>query len=120
MMQAVTRFPYVDLFPYVVDDDYMWPLVIWLKDKMLWPRDQVFPTRHVPFGNFQVRAPRDVTGVLTHLFGDVIDECESRLFERREKKLMPMDERIRIPCSRLYQVYPFAVESYKSSSEGRR
>ncbi|XP_076455555.1 uncharacterized protein LOC143290143 [Babylonia areolata] len=41
--EKTTRFPYVDLFPYVEDEDYVWPLVIWLKDKMLWPRKQVFP-----------------------------------------------------------------------------
>ncbi|XP_070175448.1 uncharacterized protein [Littorina saxatilis] len=104
--EAVTRFPYVDLFPYVEDEDYMWPLVIWLKDKMLWPRRQVFPTRHVPFDNFWVRAPRDIRGVLTHLFGDV-SMCESRLFERRERKLMPMDERVRVDCSFLHDAYPF-------------
>jgi hypothetical protein len=109
VFQEVTRFPYIDLFPYVDDDEYMWPLVIWLKDKMLWPRNQVFPTHHVPFDNFQVRAPRDIRKTLTHLFGDVIGECESRLFERREKKLMPMDERIRIPCRDLREVYPFYV-----------
>lgn len=104
--EAVTRFPYVDLFPYVEDEEYMWPLVIWLKDKMLWPRHQVFPTRLVRFDNFRLRAPHDVAGVLTHLFGDV-SVCESRLFERREKRLTPQEERVRVDCQLLHDVYPF-------------
>lgn len=104
--EAVTRFPYVDLFPYVEDEEYMWPLVIWLKDKMLWPRRQVFPTRLVAFDNFRLRAPHDVAGVLTHLFGDV-SVCESRLFERRERRLTEQEERIRVDCRLLHHVYPF-------------
>lgn len=114
--EAVTRFPYIDLFPYVEDEEYIWPLVIWLKDKMLWPRHQVFPTRLQAFDNFVIRVPRDVRGTLTHLFGDVLDECESRLFERRERRLMPMDERIRLPCSQLHEVYPFFAGTPQDAS----
>lgn len=104
--EAVTRFPYVDLFPFVEDEEYMWPLVIWLKDKMLWPRRQVFPTDRVAFHNFRLRAPRDVAGVLTHLFGDVT-VCESRLFQRRERRLTAPEERVRVDCRLLHDVYPF-------------
>ena len=84
----------------------MWPLVIWLKDKMLWPVHQVFPTKHVAFANFRLRAPRHVRAVLAHLFGDV-RICESRLFERREKRLTPSEERVRVDCRILHEVYPF-------------
>ncbi|KAL8592533.1 hypothetical protein ACOMHN_030218 [Nucella lapillus] len=104
--ESETRFPYVDLFPYVEDEKYLWPLIIWLKDKLLWPRKEVFPTRHVTFEYFRLRVPRDDIGVLKHLFGDVT-VCESRLFERREKRLTTKEERVRVQCRLLAEVYPF-------------
>ena len=109
--EAVTRFPYVDLFPYVEDEDYVWPLIIWLKDKMLWPRDQVFPTRLATFENFQLRVPRKARAVLTHLFGDVGSTCESRLFERRERRLTTRQERVHVNCDLLRGVYTFSDSS---------
>lgn len=104
--ETFTKFPYVDLFPYVEDSEHMWPLVIWLKDKMLWPLAQVFPTRHVIFENFRLRVPDNIVAVLSHLFGDV-KICESRLFERREKRLTPSEERVRVDCKLLENFYPF-------------
>lgn len=107
--EEVTRFPYVDMFPYAEDSEHVWPLVVWLKDIIMWPRHEVYPGQDVAFDNFWVRAPSDMAGIVSHNFGD-IRKCASRLFERRERRLTTSNERISVDCKLLDGVYSFAKD----------
>lgn len=102
------RFPYIDVFPYNEDHDHLWPLTIWMKRDIIWRSSDTYPAQRLPLEGFLVSAPRNPDAMLTLHYGpNISQECASRIFQRKEREPFPYSERVRIPCSYLYDIYPF-------------
>ena len=111
--EGYLKFPYIDVFLYRKDSEHIWPLTIWLKRMFIAPVSHVFPTQKGIFEGWPVMVPYRTAECLqleygSGHFGDgVMTDCYSRTFKRRERFLVPVEDRTNMPCSVLAEVYPF-------------
>ncbi|CAG5116711.1 unnamed protein product [Candidula unifasciata] len=105
------RFPYVDLFMYKHDNYHLWPVCIWMKTEIIVPLDWALPVAAGVFEGYPVSIPRKTVEVLDLKFGRVDSDCYSRTFSRRERQMLPVEERTHMPCSVLKPIYPFVARN---------
>ena len=111
--ETFIRFPYIDVFPYNEDAEHLWPLTIWMKRDLIWRAADTYPSQRLPLEGRLVTVPKDPAGVMvTHYGPDVSHVCASRIFKRREREPFPQSERVRVPCSYLYDIYPFVFHKH--------
>ncbi|KAK7478804.1 hypothetical protein BaRGS_00029903 [Batillaria attramentaria] len=111
------RFPFIDIFPYNEDDNHVWPLTIWMKWEVLWRKQDIFPPSRLPLEGYEVNVPHNPGRTLSNNFGDVRAVCASRKYKRKERQSFPHKERVMVPCSMLYGIYPFVFEKNVSGTE---
>ncbi|KAK7093065.1 uncharacterized protein [Littorina saxatilis] len=116
--ETFIRFPYIDVFPHNEDNDHLWPLTIWMKRDVIWRAADTYPAQRLPMEGYYVTAPKNPAAILSWHYGPGIhEECASRIFKRREREPFPLSDRVRIPCSYLYDIYPFVFHT-KDPADG--
>lgn len=107
--ESFIRFPYVDIFLYNEDSDHVWPLTIWMK-MVTMKRDWALPPSKGVFEGWPVAVPNKPAKVLHDLYpGNIMSDCYSQIFHRRDRRLVPTKERVHIPCSMLRGIYPLVT-----------
>ncbi|XP_005111305.2 uncharacterized protein LOC101852217 [Aplysia californica] len=106
--ESFLKFPFIDVFLYRNDSEHVWPLTIWLKPTIIAPVDWVLPPAQGVFEGWPIAIPRKPVEFLRLEYGSPIsDDCYSRTFMRRERYLVPKEDRSHLPCSVLKDAYPF-------------
>lgn len=109
--ESEIKFPFIDFFMYQQDSGHVWPICIWMKTEIILPRDWALPVVKGVFEGYPVFLPQQPAKVLEFHFGHVDSDCYSRTFLRRERFLVPVQERTHMTCSVLKDIYPFVARN---------
>ncbi|GFO02137.1 lipopolysaccharide cholinephosphotransferase licd [Plakobranchus ocellatus] len=96
------RWPFLDLFLYTSDDEYVWGLNYVHLRRFTFSKEDMFPTQLVPFEGFMVPVPRHLRNVLEHQFVDPTVCVSQHLNHRTGDGL----EILKVPCQNLTDMYP--------------
>ncbi|XP_059141765.1 uncharacterized protein LOC131929530 [Physella acuta] len=116
--ESEIKFPFVDVFLFNQDSNHVWPVCIWMKTEVILPKDWALPVSKGVFEGYPVSIPRNPTAVLDFHFGRVTSDCYSRTFLRRERQLVPLNDRTHISCSVLKGIYPFVDRKKVDRTKG--
>ncbi|CAG5135320.1 unnamed protein product [Candidula unifasciata] len=95
------HFPFIDIFFYAEDEDYLWAVTDYLKQTVVFPKKHTFPLNTASFEGLIVPVPKDTDYILRSVFD--FETCQSSSYNHKEGMSIP--EMSTVPCSSLTYLY---------------
>ncbi|XP_041369509.1 uncharacterized protein LOC121383500 [Gigantopelta aegis] len=108
------KWPFIDIFFFTEDASHVWSLTDSLKRELVNPKEDIFPVQFRPFEHLLVAVPCKTAIIVDCVYG--ANECRSSDFSHKDSKGLDPSIVERLPCSRLFNYFPFVFrEQYPNS-----
>ncbi|KAH9496090.1 hypothetical protein Btru_012706 [Bulinus truncatus] len=111
------RFPFIDIFFFNEDSDYIWAMTPFKKNRIVFRKDDIFPLDHRPFEGLMAPVPRKMEEICRTVYSPEV--CVSRDFDHLTRHFIPFYKVDYIQCRQLFRIYPFVIR-HNSVVEGRQ
>ncbi|XP_070184079.1 uncharacterized protein [Littorina saxatilis] len=108
------KFPYLDIFFFSEDEEFLWAITHGLKHDLVNPKTDIFPLLRRPFEGRLVQVPNNLH-LLVEESHDVT-ECITGEYNHKTNERFKYLGKVSVLCSVLYNVYPF-VERQRIGQE---
>ena len=105
------KFPYLDIFFFRGDEDFVWAITEGLKHDLVHRRADIFPLVRRPFEGRLVPVPNNLP-LLVDQSHDV-SECVTGEYNHKTNERFYYSGKVSIPCEHLRDVYPFVDRELK-------
>ncbi|KAK3696393.1 hypothetical protein RRG08_062685 [Elysia crispata] len=116
------RFPFIDLFFYMEDEEYMWALTSYNLQNLLFQKRDVFPLSQAMLDGHLYRIPWSANQLVQRQFGD-LDRCVSPSNMHKFDYAIHGEGKIQVSCAKLQHLYPTFTaldDGETSAAVGRR
>ncbi|GFO16379.1 lipopolysaccharide cholinephosphotransferase licd [Plakobranchus ocellatus] len=99
------RFPFVDLFFFTEDEEYLWALTSYNLQNLVIKKSDVFPLSRAMLDGQMYPVPWSANTLVRHQFGE-LDRCVSPSHMHKYDHSIHGSGKITVPCSQLDHLYP--------------
>ncbi|ESO89620.1 hypothetical protein LOTGIDRAFT_164923 [Lottia gigantea] len=106
------KWPFIDIFFYKHDKTHIIGLTPALKLNFIYETTDIFPLISKPFENSEIYVPKKIDKIVPELYG--VTMCQTNSYIHKQGLDVPNKYIKSIPCSYLYNLYPFVFRSVDS------
>ncbi|XP_059165982.1 uncharacterized protein LOC131948394 [Physella acuta] len=105
--ETFIRFPFIDIFFFNEDADYIWAMTQFKKNRIVFRKSDVFPLSYRPYEGLVVPVPGAVEKICKTVYDPKV--CVSRDFDHLNRHFLPFYQVEYVTCTAFDRIYPFVV-----------